>query len=342
MANRWKGNIIAASATTSSGTDFTGKANGAWGLNSQLQQKQSGLWAKGQTIPKAPTSVTATIGDARSIVSFTAPADNTGSAITSYTVTSSIGGITAIGSASPITITGLTNGTAYTFTVTATNGVGTGPSSSPSNSVTPSPEPQIGDAMGGGFYAGKISTSGDGVATHYLIVSPKAVGESLNRVWGPSGVVAGTTSVINGAANTQTLEGLGAGYQAAVFCGNLNIAGYTDWYLPARNELEVMYYFLKPTTALNLLGYSPDGANANAVSPEPINTLYTEINPTQTLAIGFRTGETNAFNSSNYWTSTESSSTSVVRQNFNFGAQFNANPVKQELFVTRAIRKIPI
>ena len=62
---------------------------------------------------------------------------NGGSPITSYTVTSSPGGKTATGASSPITVTGLTNGTAYTFTVTATNALGTGPASSPSNSVTP-------------------------------------------------------------------------------------------------------------------------------------------------------------------------------------------------------------
>ena len=73
----------------------------------------------------------------RTTVSFTAPADN-GSAITGYTATSSPGGITSSAcTASPCSVTGLTNGTAYTFTVTASNAVGTGSASAPSNSVTP-------------------------------------------------------------------------------------------------------------------------------------------------------------------------------------------------------------
>src|SRR6185369_14551301 len=66
-----------------------------------------------------------------------APASNGGSAIISYTVTSSPGNVTATGTASPIAVTGLTNGTTYNFTVTATNAAGVGPVSAPSNNVTP-------------------------------------------------------------------------------------------------------------------------------------------------------------------------------------------------------------
>jgi FtsP/CotA-like multicopper oxidase with cupredoxin domain len=93
------------------------------------------------TVPGAPTIGTAVAGNARATVSFTAPASNGGSPITLYTVTSSPGGKTATGASSPITVTGLTNGTAYTFTVKATNAVGTGPASGPSNSVTPTNVP---------------------------------------------------------------------------------------------------------------------------------------------------------------------------------------------------------
>ena len=87
--------------------------------------------------PGAPTVGTATAGDKQASVTFTAPANTGGAAVTGYTVTSSPGGLTATGAASPIVVTGLTNDTAYTFTVKATNSAGTSPASAASNSVTP-------------------------------------------------------------------------------------------------------------------------------------------------------------------------------------------------------------
>jgi hypothetical protein len=71
------------------------------------------------------------------VVTFTPPATDGGSAITSYTVTVSPGGRTVTGTGSPIVVRGLTNGAPYTFKVTATNGVGSGPASAASNAVTP-------------------------------------------------------------------------------------------------------------------------------------------------------------------------------------------------------------
>jgi hypothetical protein len=96
------------------------------------------------TVPQAPTIGTATnLNESQKVsVSFTAPANNGGSSITSYTVTSSPGGLTASGASSPITVTGLTNGTAYTFTVKANNANGSSLASAASNSATPtSPYP---------------------------------------------------------------------------------------------------------------------------------------------------------------------------------------------------------
>ncbi|MEL4400489.1 Ig-like domain-containing protein [Shewanella algae] len=91
-------------------------------------------------VPGAPMSVNAVASDASATVSFSAPASTGGTAISSYTVTSSPGGFTASGTGSPLTVSGLSNGTGYSFTVSASNIAGTGPTSSPSNTVTPEPD----------------------------------------------------------------------------------------------------------------------------------------------------------------------------------------------------------
>ena len=91
------------------------------------------------TAPDAPTGLSAAPGDSQASVTWTKPADG-GSTITGYTVTSAPDGKTCTTSdADTLTcdVTGLTNGTAYTFTVTATNGVGTSAASAASSSVTP-------------------------------------------------------------------------------------------------------------------------------------------------------------------------------------------------------------
>jgi hypothetical protein len=96
----------------------------------------------GVTSPSAPTSVQATAGNASATVSWSAPSNSGSSAIASYNVTLSPGGVTDTITGSPpgntAIVSGLTNGTAYTFTVTATNAqFATSVASAPSNSVTP-------------------------------------------------------------------------------------------------------------------------------------------------------------------------------------------------------------
>ena len=92
--------------------------------------------------PPAPTSVTGVSGNTQVVVSWSAPADSGGAAILAYTVTASSGGTCSwsIGALS-CTVTGLANGTPYTFTVTATNSVGTSSASTASAAVTPATLP---------------------------------------------------------------------------------------------------------------------------------------------------------------------------------------------------------
>jgi hypothetical protein len=207
----------------------------------------------------------------------------------------------------------------------------------------PAPPTTIGQAYGGGYYAGQISTTANGVATHYLIVSPKATGEASGKAWGLNGVTTGLVSVINGPTNTTSLAALGSSYQAAVFCNNLNnsggLNGYTDWYLPAQNELEVLYYFLKPTTNPNA-SYAISGSNANAVSPEPINTDYTTGSPAQTSAVNFMVGGTEALTADGNWSSSERSTNQSWAQGFYDGYQFSNS--KTGGYYVRAVRRVPV
>lgn len=183
-------------------------------------------------VPGAPTSVTATGGNTQATVTFTAPAITGGVAITSYTATSSPGGFTASGSASPLTVTGLTNGTAYTFTVTATNSVGTGPASAASNSVTPAAGPVAPSSVEylvvGGGGAGGCQGGGGGGAGAFRTASGFAVsaGSPITVTVGAGGAVnspIGRGSVgVDSVFSTITSNGGGGGGGDAARPGSAN------------------------------------------------------------------------------------------------------------------------
>ena len=174
------------------------------------------------TAPGAPTGVTAATGNAQAIVNFTAPADNGGSPITGYTVTSTpAGGVDSNAGTTSTThlITGLVNGTPYTFTVRATNAVGPGLPSAPSNSVTPSatavarlsfsvPTLNAGSAAVGQTLPGTLTLSNTGGGAATLQVSIAGQDFALNAsATTCGGTLAGGASCNIGVAFTPTAVG---------------------------------------------------------------------------------------------------------------------------------------
>jgi hypothetical protein len=120
-----------------------------------------GVWSDGTScvtkVPGVPLRPAAVAGSGQASVSFDPPDSDGGAPIGAYTVTASPGGATATGGGSPIVVTGLANGTAYTFTVRATNAVGTGSATLATSPVTPRSLPAA--------PSGVTATAGDGSAT---------------------------------------------------------------------------------------------------------------------------------------------------------------------------------
>lgn len=192
----------------------------------------------------------------------------------------------------------------------------------------------IGAAFGGGFYAGQISTAGNGVADYNLVVGPVASAENSSLAWKTTATsTAGTSSVIDGPTNSSNMNN--ASHPAAQFCEGLTIGGFSDWYMPAKNELEICYYNLKPTTDSN---NTSSGINANAVPARASN--YTIGTPAQTTAADFQNMGAEDFNASSYWASTEASATNGWKQAFNNGAQSGYG--KNYTYRVRAIRRVAI
>jgi hypothetical protein len=192
----------------------------------------------------------------------------------------------------------------------------------------------IGSAYEGGFYSGQISTSGNSVATHYLVVAPVSTGQASSLKWKISLTnTSGTSSVIDGPTNSANMNN--SSHPAAQFCEGLTIGGYTDWYMPAKNELEVCYYNLKPTTTSN---NTSSGANTNAVPSRGSN--YTSGTPAQTSAAAFQSGGSQAFSAANYWSSTQNSDAQAWYQSFSNGNQVSYD--KDNVFRVRAIRRVAL
>ncbi len=165
-----------------------------------------------------PTGVVASARDGQANVYFAAPSSDGGSPITQYTVTASPGGATASGTQSPVLISGLTDGIAYTFTVTAVNSSGPGIPSNPSLAVTPLAPPAaiVDPAIIGSAQVGQTLHATSGAWTE----SPQ-----LSYQWLDCDEVSGTCSGVAGAATgaDYTISPLDGGFSIAVVVTAVNL-----------------------------------------------------------------------------------------------------------------------
>ncbi|HPH92255.1 MAG TPA: fibronectin type III domain-containing protein [Ferruginibacter sp.] len=199
------GSIVVSGLTNGTPYTFTVTATNAAGPGAASSASNSVTPTSGPTVPDAPGIGTVTAGNGQATVPFTAPVSNGGSAITSYTATSTPGGFTGTVNQSgdgSIVVSGLSNGTAYTFTVTATNGIGTSAPSNPSNSVTPATVPDaptIGTATAGDGQAtvsfiAPVFNGGADITSYTATSSPGGFTGFVNQAGSGSIIVPGLTN----------------------------------------------------------------------------------------------------------------------------------------------------
>jgi hypothetical protein len=185
-------------------TSYTFKVQAANGSGTgPLSSASNAITPTAPTAPAAPTGLIASASNQQATVRWSAP-DDGGRTITRYTVTPYLNGVaqtttTVTGSPAPTTavVTGLTNGSSYTFTVSATNSVGTGPDSAASSAVTPSAAPR---------FVQRVSGRSDASTT--LQLTPTSSISSGNRIVVMAGVWSAGRATISGvtdsAGNTYT------------------------------------------------------------------------------------------------------------------------------------------
>ncbi len=189
--------------------------------------------------------------------------------------------------------------------------------------------PEIGAPYGGGFFSGITVQDGK----RYLNISAGRAHE-LNGAWGEYGVkIEGADSFTDSRANTEAMAAAGSELAQQVLA--LNIGGFTDWAIPARDVQELQYRNLKPTSRENYC-WGRDGDNPNSL---PVGALYTEESPAQTALTAFQQGGAEAFQDRWYWSSSQRSADYAFHMGFDDGIQntsakdteLSVRPVRSEL-----------
>lgn len=163
--------------------------------------------------------------------------------------------------------------------------------------VTVAP-PAIGDAYEGGFYYGQITIDG---VIYNLVLSPRASGEVPASVYKNDALgFTGNTSLNDGKLIQENMVAAGiSNFPAQEAVMAMTIGGFSDWYIPSKLELEIVYRNLKPVATQNL---SPYGANASAVPP---TSNYTPSDPSRTTLTDFISTGTNNMTAGYYYSATQ-------------------------------------
>ncbi len=163
----------------------------------------------------------------------------------------------------------------------------------------------------------------------------------------------GTLSINDGFANSEAMNN--DDHPAAQFCRGLTIGGHDDWSLPSRDELEILYRNLKPTTNGNYTSESrlddwgcdpgqyngvDENGNGHNASSVPVGDAYSDEVPAQTGAPNFQEGGPEAFDRRWYWSSTEFAQDYAWAQVFGDGHQYGDD--KGDVLRVRAVRKVLI
>jgi hypothetical protein len=175
--------------------------------------------------------------------------------------------------------------------------------------------PEIGQPFGGGFFSG-ITRDPD-TGKRYLNITAGAAHE-LSGAWGEYGEkIEGADSFTNSRANTEAMAAAGSELAQQVL--TLDIGGFNDWAIPARDVQELQYRHFKPTTETNWAGRR-DGDNPNS---EPVGLLYSDESPTQAVLTSFQAGGAEAFKDTWYWSSSQRSANYAFTMHFDDGHQLN-------------------
>ena len=122
----YKGSLLSAITPVMDGVKYTGQASGRWNLQEYIAALSENTWVKALTVPDAPVNVSAVAGNGVIDVAFSTPTDNGGDPITYYEVVVLPSNSVTTGNTSPIRVSGLTNGVAYSVNIHAVNSLGTG------------------------------------------------------------------------------------------------------------------------------------------------------------------------------------------------------------------------